>query len=135
VSELADEIAQLLDGATDKLDGAAEIIGYAGCSSRAADLAYNGVGDALNLATKAYLRSRGQVGLRERPAKSLLQDVMRQLHRSGVRPLPDEDALATIIDERNGSVHEGAASASELATVAEAIAVVREYVALIRRYP
>jgi hypothetical protein len=58
---------------------------------------------------------------------------MRQVHRSGLRPLPDEDALATIIDERNGSVHEGAASASELGTVTAAVTVVRDYLRLVRR--
>jgi len=133
MSDLSDEIAQLLDGAERKLDGATEIIGYEGCSSKAADLAYTGTADALNLVTKAFLRRGGQVGLRERSARAQLQDVMRQLHRSGVRPLPDEDALATIIDERNGSVHEGAASASELGTVTAAVTVVRDYLRLVRR--
>jgi hypothetical protein len=124
--DLRDELAQLVKGAQDKLAGAEEIIGYEGCSSRAADLAYNGVGDAVNLLTKAVLRKQGRVITENETAPRLLRDAVRILDRAGL-PLPAVTDLITIVLNRNGSVHEGAASVSEVEAVRAAIVAARLY--------
>jgi hypothetical protein len=128
-----EEIAQYIAGAGNKIAGAAEIIAVPGCSSFAADLAYNGVGDAVNLLTRAVLRRRGRVVQPNEKAPALLREAVRLLSR-GSEPLPDVGDLITIVLNRNGSVHEGAAAASEVEAVAAAAAVARRWQAACAAY-
>jgi hypothetical protein len=125
---LGEELAQLVTGARNKLAGAEEIVGHPGCSSRAADLAYNGVGDAVNLLTKAVLRGQGRVIADNETAPRLLRDAVGIIGRANL-PLPPVTDLITIVLNRNGSVHEGAASVSEIDAVRAAITVARVYAA------
>ena len=122
----AEEIAQYVKGAENKLLGAGEIVAVKGCSSRAADLAYNGVGDAVNLLTRAVIRKKGRVVQENERAPALLREVIQMLSR-GSMPIPSVGDLITIVLNRNGSVHEGAASASEIAAVEVAIEVASKY--------
>ena len=123
----AEEIARYIKGAENKLLGAAEIVAVKGCSSRAADLAYNnGVGDAVNLLTRAVLRKKGRIVQDNERVPALLREVAQMLSRGGT-PIPSVGDLITIVLNRNGSVHEGAASASEIEVVEAAIEVASRY--------
>jgi hypothetical protein len=121
-----DEIRAYVVGADNKVRGAFEIASIPGCSSYAADLAYNGVADAVNLLTKAVIRKRGRVIADGERAPSLLREATTLLSRGG-KPLPSVVDLTTIVLNRNGSVHDGAASASEIESVTSAVAITRIY--------
>jgi hypothetical protein len=128
---LPDELTQYATNAMDKLLGAEEIVAVSGCSARAADIAYNAVADAINLLTKAMLRKGGRVLSHDEKAKNLLKEVCGMFNRAGINPGSYDD-LVTIILNRNGSVHEGAASTSEIEAVTAAIAAARTYAAAVR---
>jgi hypothetical protein len=128
---LADELTQLTINAMDKILGAEEIVAVPGCSTRAADIAYNAVADAVNLLTKAMLRKHGRVISHDDKAKNLLKDVFGMLNRTHINAGSYDD-LVTIILNRNGSVHEGAASASEIESVRAAITAAQTYAAAVR---
>ncbi len=124
-------VDQALAGADAKLRGADRTASRDDATPEEIDNACTSVGDAINLATKAFLRYRGRpTGDDSWP--NHLREVLRMLDRGGITH-PPTDLLVEVIYERNESVHDGSFAVTEVGELDAAIALARRYLDAVRR--
>ena len=125
-----------LEGAKRLLRGATITINRKDVHADEVEGQYNTIGDAINGATTAYLKVLGKVTDtpgEQRNAVRELKDVYTAFVRGGLKPLPDYDDMVTIIRARNGSIHQGVASATAVEAAKAAAAVAQKWIDVVER--
>jgi hypothetical protein len=134
MSAAAPEVEQLLTGAAACLENADFLANAPGAPASAVFKAYDLAVDAINGVSRAYWRHAGRhFDPRTDSQSRIMREIVRTARRAGLRGVPDEDDLHTMIEARNGSVHQGLASATSIEQAQVAIRIAGEYTAVVRR--
>ena len=134
MSEQDQEIQALLAGAHMKIEGATTTALRPDTTSAEATNAYDSVADAVNLATKAFMRAQGYSGLSQESAPALLHRVMTLLRRLRVKDVPSETDLTVMVFKRNSSVHDGVASITEVEQLKAVVELANSYLGIVEHF-
>ena len=134
MSEIRAEVEQLLIGAAACLETADFLSKAPGAPASAVFKAYDLAVDAINAVSRAYWKHAGHgFDPRTDSQAKIMREIVRTARRAGLKAVPDEDDLHTMIEARNGSVHQGLASATSIEQAQVAIRIAGEYTAVVRR--